>query len=104
MTLYESAKGATLPWFSLDAGTDTEHAPYDAVPQQSIDICLSCPYHADRCETCGDWNAQKRGRPKADVDLELLREMLTLKKCNRELCAIFGVSKRTLQNIKKQIV
>ena len=99
MTLAESAAGAVLPWNSIDAESDL----FDALPQQSIDICLMCSHHSDRCDHCGDWNAKRQGRPRKEIDTELLREMLTLKKCNREICAALGISTRKLQYMKKEM-
>ena len=99
MTLSESAAGAVLPWNSLDAISDV----FDALPQQSIDICLMCRHGASHCENCGDWNIQKTGRPRKDIDAALLKEMMTLKRCNKEMCAALGVSERTLQRLKKTL-
>lgn len=100
MTLTESAMNAVLPWNSLDA----ESAKFEALPQQEIEICLNCKYHADRCETCSEWNARRIGRPKSNVDTALLKEMLRLRRCNSEMCAALGISRRTLQKAKKQIM
>lgn len=99
MTLMESAAGATLPWNSIDAAS----AMFDALPQQSIDICLMCPHHAEHCDVCSDWNTEKRGRPKAKIDYDMLREMMKLRRCNREICAALGVSERTVQKLKKEL-
>lgn len=100
MTLYESAAGAVLPWRSIDAASDQ----FDALPQQSINVCLNCPHAASRCDNCGDWNTKKIGRPRKDIDMELFREMLRLKRCNREICKALGVSERTVQHMKKSLV
>ena len=43
-----------------------------------------------------------RGKIK-DIDTALLREMLALKKCNREICAALGISTRKLQYMKKEL-
>ena len=99
MTLYESAAGACLPWKSIDAVSDM----FDALPQQSIDICLNCKYSSNHCEYCGDWNVKKTGRPRKEIDTELLREMLRLKRCNKEICAALGVNERTVQRLKKAL-
>lgn len=99
MTLAESAAGACLPWNSIDAESDL----FDALPQQSIDICLMCSHCADHCDHCGEWNAKRHGRPRKEIDTDLLREMLTLKKCNREICAALGISTRKLQYMKKEM-
>ena len=101
-TLYIGAQKAVRPWNSVDAGEPIRHE----LPQQKIEICLCCPLCADSCDFC-DGNRfvkQKRGRRKADVDTELLREMLVLRKCNREMCAALNVSKATLTRYKKQIL
>ena len=99
MTLVESAKSAVLPWNGPDAGETL----FSALPQQSIDICLMCPHHAEHCEVCSDWNTEKRGRPKAQIDYDMLREMMKLRRCNREICAALGVSERTVQRLKKEL-
>lgn len=99
MTLAESAAGAVMPWNSIDAVSDQ----FDSLPQQCIDICLMCQHCADHCEHCGDWNANRNGRPRKEVDFTLLREMLALKKCNREICSALGISTRKLQYIKKEM-
>ena len=99
MTLSESAAGAVLPWFSLDAVNDN----YDALPQQSIDICLMCERCASHCDHCGDWNTKRMGRPRKEIDTELLKEMMKLKRCNKEMCAALGVSERTLQRAKRAL-
>lgn len=99
MTLVESAQGAVYPWNSLDAGEPL----YNELPQQSIDICLMCPHHAEYCDTCSDWRTDKRGRPKAKIDYEMLREMMKLRRCNREICAALGVGKDTLIKAKKHL-
>ena len=97
MTLSESAAGAVLPWNSIDA----ESALFDALPQQSIDICLMCQRSASHCEYCGEWKTKGPGRPRKDIDNALLLEMLKLKRCNNEICSALGVSKRTVQRLKK---
>lgn len=98
-TLYESAAGACLPWNSIDAVSDR----FDALPQQSIDICLMCSHAASHCDHCGEWNTRKTGRPRKDIDTELLREMLRMKRCNADICAALGVSERTVQRLKKSL-
>lgn len=98
-TLYESAAGAVLPWNSLDAVS----GQFDALPQQSIDVCLMCIHAASHCDNCGEWNTAKTGRPRKEVDTELLRDMLRLKRCNRDICMALGVSERTVQRLKKTL-
>lgn len=99
MTLSESAARATLPWNSIDAGS----AMFDALPQQSIDICLMCQHSASHCEHCGEWNTKKTGRHRKEYDADLLREMMTLRRCNKDICAALGVSERTLRRIKNAL-
>lgn len=99
MTLAESAARARLPWNSIDA----ESAMFDALPQQSIDICLMCTHSASHCEHCGEWRTETRGRRRKEINYDLLREMLTLKRCNREMCQALGISLTTLQEAKKAL-
>lgn len=101
MTLTESASRAVLPWRSLDAERDKD--AIDRLPQQNIEICLSCEHCASHCENCRDWQGIKSGRPRKEIDIELLREMLHLRRCNREMCAALGCSERTLQRAKKML-
>lgn len=101
MTLYESAAGAVLPWNSIDA----ESALFDALPQQEIEVCLMCEHCADACDRCdGKGNLSVRGRPPIQIDVAALREMMRLKRCNREMCAALGVSRKTLIKAKKTIL
>lgn len=100
MTIAESAAGAVLPWRSLDAETDSA---FEKLPQQSIEICLMCKHCAAYCDNCRDWRGIKSGRPRKEIDTNLLREMMKLKKCNRECCQALGVSERTLQRAKKML-
>lgn len=99
MTLAESAAGAVLPWKSIDA----ESAAFDALPQQSIDFCLMCPFSASHCDNCGEWEKTKRGRPKKEIDYTKLREMMALRRKNPEICAALGISERTLLRAKKTL-
>ena len=102
MTLYESASRATLPWRSIDA---EQSVSFETLPQQEIDVCLMCPHRADACARCnGTGILAERGRPKKEIDIALLREMLKLKRCNRDMCAALNVSERTLQKAKKEIL
>ena len=100
MTLQESAERAVLPWNSIDA----ESAMFDALPQQSIDVCLMCHHCASHCENCGEWRDEKRGgRPRKEIDYVRLSELLHLRLCNREICAALGVSLTTLKNAFRAI-
>lgn len=100
MTLAESAAGAVMPWNSIDAESDR----FESLPQQSIDVCLTCQHRAEHCDNCGDWQTRRIGRPRKEIDYDALREMLTLKKVNKEICAALGISVRTLQSIKKEMI
>lgn len=100
MTLAESARSAVLPWNSLDALT------IDVLPQQEIDVCLMCALHADACDRCdgkGNLSASV-GRPKKEIDMSLLREMLKLKRCNKDMCSALNISEATLIKAKKEIL
>lgn len=101
MTLTESAAGAVLPWFSLEA--KSEELDYERLPQQNIDVCLMCTHSANHCDICADWAKKKPGRPRANIDTELLKEMMKLRRCNEEMCKALGINKRTLQRIKKTL-
>ena len=98
MTLAESANRAVLPWRSLDA----ESLLFEALPQQQIDICLMCQHSATHCDNCNDYTNQKR-RPKAKIDMELLKEMLRLRQCNKEMCKALKISEPTLIKAKKEL-
>ncbi len=103
MNLYESALRAKVPWRDANVRSDYH---FDNLPQQDIDICLTCPLHADSCDICDgrrNLTSGKRGREKREVDYKLLREMMRLKKCNREMCNALGVSKSTLARIKREL-
>ena len=102
MTLYESVLGATLPWNSLDA---QRKARIDVLPEQDIEICLSCRLRAEDCDRCdGKGNLATRGRPRKEIDTELLREMLRLKRCRKDICAALGIGKDTLNKAKKELL
>ena len=98
MTLAESASRAVLPWNSLDA----ENPLFETLPQQRIDICLMCPHSASHCDNCNDYTRLKR-RPKAKIDTELLKEMLRLRRCNKEMCEALKISEPTLIKAKKKL-
>jgi hypothetical protein len=98
-TLTMSAMGAVLPWNSLDAESEL----FERLPQQRIEICLLCQHSASHCDVCGDWNAGKRGRPRKEIDRELLREAMKLRRCNKEMCQAIGVGRSTLINAKKDL-
>ena len=102
MKVADGAFGAVRPWNSLDAGKPITNA----LPQQEIDRCLSCTYCADACDRCdGKGNlAGERGRPRAQYDAELLRELLRLKRCRADICAALNISTRTLARAKSEIL
>lgn len=102
-TILERAGGACLPWNSTDAG---KHVRFEQLPQQKIDICLMCPLHAGSCDSCdGHRNVSKRiGRPKVEVDTQLFREMMKLKRTNAAMCAALGISTPTLVKLKKELL
>lgn len=95
---------AFLPWNS-PYREDRAMSDFEQLPQQKIDICLLCPLHADSCDKCdGERNLSAGiGRPKSYVDTELLREMLRLRRTNKEMCDALGVKLTTLQIAKRKI-
>lgn len=97
MTLVESTYRATLPWNSMDA----QRPIVDALAQQYVDTCLMCPYGAECCDFCSGNGQPRKGRPKKEVDIDLLRELVALQKRTAEICAALGVSERTVRNLKK---
>ena len=101
-TILEMAGGACLPWNSTDAGKPVR---FEQLPQQNIDLCLMCPLHAGSCDSCdGHMNVKAIGRPKVEVDTQLLREMMKLKRTNAAMCAALGISKTTLVKLKKELL
>ena len=104
LTLYESAVRAVAPWNSVDAVSET--SDFERLPQQKIDFCLICPLCASDCDKCdGSRNLKRRnsGRPAKEIDSEMLREMLRLRRTNREMCAAFGVGRTRLIEEKKKL-
>lgn len=101
-TIYDAARGAKLPWFSIEA-RNSELDDFERLPQQKIDICLNCEYAASHCEMCGEWNVRKEGRPRKEYDHDLLMEMLQLRRCNKEICTALGISERTLRRVKQAL-
>lgn len=95
---------AFLPWNS-PYREDNVLYDFERLPQQSIDICLLCPLHSDSCDKCdGERNLSNGiGRPKAEIDTELLRDMLRLRRTNKEMCDALGVGLSTLQKAKREI-
>ena len=101
LTLYETAARAVAPWNSVDAVSET--SDFERLPQQNIEVCLMCKHCAAYCDNCRDWQGIKSGRPRKEIDTELLREMMHLRKCNKECCQVLGISERTLQRAKKML-
>lgn len=101
MELLQMADGAVAPWNS----TEAESGFFERLPQQEIDVCLFCLHQAEYCDNCNDWTRgkEKPGRPKKEIDRELLRKMMRLRRCNKEMCAALGISVGTLSKYKKEI-
>ena len=104
--LVRSALSAVPPWRSPDSEPGRGREWYERIPQQKIDICLMCPFCADSCDVCdGNGNLHgKRGRPKKEIDAELLREMLKLHRCREDICTALGVSAATLDRAKQELM
>ena len=104
---YETPISAVRPWFSIEAKTDVND--WEQLPQQRIDVCLMCPFCAETCDRCdgrGNVSAERagRGRPRKEIDYTMLRELMALRKQNREMCAALGISNRTLVRAKNKIL
>lgn len=85
------------PWFSADAGDQRIRA---AEPQELIDVCLHCPL--PECVNCLDGGNGRVGRPKRIRDEELLA-LLNEGKTAREICAILGCARSTVQAAKSRL-
>ena len=86
-TMVESMARATLPW------------AYSTEPvrgfgrQEDIDRCLCCCHDAAACDYCdGHGNV----RLPAEIDAELLKELLRLRVCKRQIAEQMGVSRMTV--------
>ena len=104
LTLYESAASAVAPWNSVDAENDI--SDFERLPQQKIDFCLICPLCASDCDRCDGNRRLKRlnsGRPAKEIDSEMLREMLRLRRTNKEMCAAFGIGRTRLIEEKRKL-
>lgn len=103
-SLYQSAAGAVRPWNGIDAKTPVMR--FQRLPQQDIDVCLKCRYATPECDRCdGKGNLSNRpGHPRAEIDTDKLRELMRLKRCNRECCAVLGVSATTVKKYKRMIL
>lgn len=99
-TLIDDARGAVAPWNSIDSSS----AIFDRTTQQDIDICLMCQHCADACDYCnGRGNLRKNGRPRINLDMDILRTMMKLRRSNKEICAAFNVSENTIIKAKKRL-
>lgn len=94
---------AVAPWESEDAKAAEERPIETHSTQEQIDYCVNhCPYA--RCVDCVGSGRAKRetaGRP-SRYDPKVLRELMTLKRTNAEMCAVMGCSERSLRNYKRR--
>lgn len=103
------AISAVRPWSSIDAesGTVFDRAMLPQPDEQEVRVCLMCEHCADACDICdglGNLTQKRRaGRQPLDIDLDLLRDMMRLRRCNREMCAALGVGDTTLRRYKKKV-
>lgn len=97
---------AVKPWQSPDAGVKIERWGTDT--QAQIDFCLEhCPYADGECADClasgkGKGSKKPAHRP-SKYDPDELRELLRLKKTDKEICDHLGVTARTIRNYKKKL-
>lgn len=92
---------AVAPWNSEDAKA-VEARPIEThSTQEQIDYCVNhCPYA--KCIDCmGGGKSEKKGRPR-QYSPQILRELMTLKRTNAEMCAALGCSERTLRYYKRR--
>lgn len=92
---------AVAPWESEDAKA-VEARPIEThSTQEQIDYCVNhCPYA--KCIDCmGGGKSEKKGRPR-QYSQQILRELMTLKRTNAEMCAALGCSERTLRYYKRR--
>lgn len=97
---------ATKPWNSPDAVDKTERWGTDA--QAQIDFCLEhCPFADGECVDClGGGKGPEEKRPPhrpSKYNADELRELLRLKKTDKEICDRLGVTSRTVRNYKKKL-
>lgn len=92
---------AVAPWNSEDAKAVKEELVETYSTQEQIDYCLEhCPYA--RCVDCmSGGKMESKGRP-SRYDPKILRELITLKRTNAEMCAVLGCSERSLRNYKRR--
>lgn len=104
--LVESALRAVTPWYEMTLEPPPERKNYMNIPQQEIDICLSCSLPADACDQCNGKGKTKRkyrfGRDKK-IDMDKLSALLELRLTNKEMCKILEISEPTLCRLKKRL-
>lgn len=95
---------ATAPWNSIDAkGNFLDDYIQDSM--DTINKCLNCKY--DACYNCLASRASKQekvGRPKVEIDLDLLRLLLSTNTPTETLCQMFHCSKRTIYSRKAELL
>lgn len=97
---------ATRPWASPDAGEKIERWGTDT--QAQIDFCLEhCPYADGDCVDCLSGgkgkDAKKPAHRPSKYNPDELKELLRLKKTDKEICDSLGVTARTIRNYKKKL-
>lgn len=94
---------AVAPWESEDAKAVEARSIETHSTQEQIDYCVNhCPYA--HCVDCMGRRRSERktaGRP-SRYDSQALRELLTLKLTNAEMCRALGCSERALRNYKRR--
>ncbi len=91
---------AIAPWKSIYR-EDVVQEQHTTDTQEEIDFCLHhCPYANTECCDC-----LSGGKPDArqKIDLDRLKEMLTLKRPNAEICKELGVDRATVYRNKKKL-
>ena len=95
------------PWRSIGAVDESVMlARLPVTPEHDIDVCMCCKHSAESCDRCdgrGNLRREATGRPRAQIDITLLRELMQAQRTNRQMCAALGVSNSTLARAKKQI-
>lgn len=94
------------PWNSPGAGEKIERWGTDT--QAQIDYCLEhCPYADSDCVDClGERKGKESKKPAhrpSKYNPDELRELLRLKKTDKEICDHLGVTARTIRNYKKKL-
>ena len=91
---------AVAPWKSIYR-EDVVQEQHTTDTQEEIYFCLHhCPYANTECCDC-----LGGGKPDArqKIDLDRLKEMLTLKRPNAEICKELGVDRATVYRNKKKL-